>query len=233
VVRWIWVPGLGAALSSVGFGAIAAFGSLLFADQHWTPVWLAFSAYAVTLIAARLMFGHLPDKIGGARVALMFVLVETSGLVAMWLASACWVAAVGAALTGFGYSLVFPALGVEAVRRAPAEGRGVAMGAYTACLDLALGVSGRVLGLVASWANLSAVFLASAAVVFCAVGISLRLRHARQLDGPANSLLCRTAFRPFRSDRPRAPEPQPSKTEATAVFAAECQTSPDLKKLDY
>jgi predicted MFS family arabinose efflux permease len=141
----------------------------------------------VALIAARLMFGHLPDKIGGARVALMFVLVETSGLVAMWLASACWVAVVGAALTGFGYSLVFPALGVEAVRRAPAEGRGVAMGAYTACLDLALGVSGRVLGLVASWANLSAVFLASAAVVFCAVGISLRLRHARQLDGPANS----------------------------------------------
>jgi hypothetical protein len=28
---------------------------------------------------------------------------------------------------------------VEAVRRAPLEGRGLAMGAFTACLDLALG----------------------------------------------------------------------------------------------
>jgi MFS family permease len=139
VVKRIWLPGLGAALSSVGFGTIAAFSSLLFADHGWTPVWLAFSAYAVALIVARLAFGHLPDRIGGARVALLFSLVEVIGLALMSFASTGSVAALGAALTGFGYSLVFPALGVEAVRRAPAEGRGVAMGAYTACLDLALG----------------------------------------------------------------------------------------------
>ena len=68
VVKRIWLPGFGAALGSVGFGAIAAFSSLLFADHGWTPVWLAFSAYAVALIVARLAFGHLPDRIGGARV---------------------------------------------------------------------------------------------------------------------------------------------------------------------
>ena len=64
-------------------------------------------------------------------------------------------AATGAALTGFGYSLVFPGFGVEAVRLAPPESRGVAMGAYTACLDIALGVSGPVLGLIASGAGLA------------------------------------------------------------------------------
>ncbi len=172
VLSRIWVPGLGAALSSVGFGAIAAFGSLLFAVHHWTPVWLPFSSYAVALIVARVAFGHLPDRIGGARVALLFVMVETVGLAAMWLASAPWVAAIGAASTGFGYSLVFPALGVEAVRRAPDESRGVAMGAYTACLDLALGVSGPVLGFVAGSAGFNAMFLASALVVLGAAVIA-------------------------------------------------------------
>ena len=108
VVRRIWLPGLGAALSSVGFGAIAAFSSLLFADHGWTPVWLAFSAYALSLIIARLAFGHLPDRIGGARVALMFVVVEVIGLVLMSFASTGIIAAIGAALTGLGYSLVFP-----------------------------------------------------------------------------------------------------------------------------
>jgi MFS family permease len=165
-------------LSSVGFGAIAVFSSLLFADHHWTPVWLPFSAYAAALIAARLAFGHLPDRIGGARVALLYVLVETVGLAAMWLASAAWLAVVGAALTGFGYSLVFPALGVEAVRRAPAESRGVAMGAYTACLDIALGVSGPTLGLVASGAGLNAVFLVSALIVLCSAAIAVKLQQA-------------------------------------------------------
>jgi len=178
VVRKIWLPGLGAALSSVGFGAIAAFSSLLFADHGWTPVWLAFSAYAVSLIVARLMFGHLPDQIGGARVALLFSFVEVIGLTLMSFASSAPVAAVGAALTGFGYALVFPALGVEAVRRAPAEGRGVAMGAYTACLDVALGVSGPVLGAVASRTGLSAVFLVSAVVVLSAAAVALRLLRA-------------------------------------------------------
>lgn len=78
----------------------------------------------------------------------------------------------GAALTGFGYSLVFPALGVEAVRRAPAESGGVAMGAYTACLDIALRVSGPVLGAMASRTGLSAVFFVSAVVVLSAAVVS-------------------------------------------------------------
>jgi hypothetical protein len=76
-------------------------------------------------------------------------------------AAESFVATIGAALTGFGYAPVFPALGVEAVRRAPPESRGVAMGAYTACLDIALGVSGPVLGAIARRSGPSSVFLAS------------------------------------------------------------------------
>jgi hypothetical protein len=42
--------------------------------------------------------------------------------------------------TGFGYSLVYPGFDVEAVHRAPPQSRGLAMGAYTAFLDLAPGL---------------------------------------------------------------------------------------------
>jgi predicted MFS family arabinose efflux permease len=96
----------------------------------------------------------------------------------MGLASSAGTAAAGAALTDLGYSLVFPGLGVEAVRRAPPESRGVAMGAYTACLDLALGVSGPALGLVAGKAGVSAVFLVSALIVLGAATIAVRLLRA-------------------------------------------------------
>lgn len=75
---------------------------------------------------------------------------------------------------GLVYSLVYAGFGVVAVRRAPPESRGLAMGASTACLDLALGVAGPAPGLVASWAGLSAAFLASAAVVLGAAGVALR-----------------------------------------------------------
>ena len=74
-----------------------------------------------------------------------------------------------------GYSLVYPAFGVEAIRRAPRESRGLAMGSYTAFLDLSLGLTGPALGLVAGRAGLSAVFLASTAVVLCAGLVAVTL----------------------------------------------------------
>jgi MFS family permease len=78
----------------------------------------------------------------------------------------------GAALTGFGYSLVYPGLGVEAVRRVPAQSRGLAMGAYTAFLDVALGFGTPALGLLASVAGLGEVFMASAVAALCAAPIA-------------------------------------------------------------
>ncbi|MCW2239841.1 arabinose transporter [Azospirillum canadense] len=178
VVGAVWMPGVGLALSSIGFGAITAFIALLFVDRGWSPAWLAFSAFAVAFIVARVLFGHLPDRLGGAQVALVSVLIEATGQALIWLAPRPGLALVGAALTGFGYSLVYPGFGVEAVRHAPAQSRGLAMGAYTAFLDLALGIASPALGLVASGAGLGSVFLVSTLVVLGAAVIAGRLLMA-------------------------------------------------------
>jgi MFS family permease len=177
VLGAVWLPGSGSALSTVGFGAMIAFSSLLSAERGWNPVWLSFSAFAIALVAARLFFGHAPDKLGGAEVALGSVFVEAAGLALIWFASTSAVAAAGAALTGFGYALVYPGLGVEAVRRAPPQNRGLAMGAYTVFLDVALGFGSPALGLTASWAGLSSVFLASAIIVLGTAGVAAWLLH--------------------------------------------------------
>ncbi|XFF02247.1 MFS-type transporter, putative yfcJ (plasmid) [Bradyrhizobium guangxiense] len=177
VFRQIWVPGLGAALSAVGYGAVTTFSSLLFAERNWSPVWLAFTAYAVGLILARVAFGHLPDGIGGAKAALYSIVVEATGLTLSCFASSAALATLGAALTGAGYALVFPGFGAEVVGRASPDARGVAMGVYTAGPDFALGVSGPALGLIAGRLGLSAVFLVSAATVLLSVTVALRLLH--------------------------------------------------------
>ncbi len=175
VLGAVWLPGLGLALSSVGFGAITTFIVLLFARNGWTAAWIALTAVNVAFVFGRVLFGHLPDRVDGPRIALVCVLIEAAGQGLIWLAPSPVLAFAGAGLAGLGYSLVYPAFGVEAVGRVPAENRGLAMGAYTACLDLALGVSAPILGLVAGEAGLNAVFLASALIVLCATGIALRL----------------------------------------------------------
>jgi MFS family permease len=180
VVGTVWVSGVGLALSSLGYGAIMTFIMLLFAQHGWGQGWLALTGFSVAFIVARVFFGNLPDRIGGAKVALVCVLIEAAGLALIWLASGPRLALFGAIATGFGYSLVYPGFGVEAVRRAPPESRGLAMGAYTAFLDLALGVANPALGLVASGAGLRTVFLVSALVVMSAATIALRLHRSLQ-----------------------------------------------------
>ena len=158
----VWLPGFGSALSTLGFGAMIAFSALLSAQHGWTPVWLTFSAFAMALVAARLFLGHIPDMLGGARVALVCVFVEAAGLALIWFAPNPLLAAAGAALTGFGYSLVYPGLGIEAMKRVPSQSRGLAMGAYTVFLDVALGLGSPALGLLAGRAGVGSVFLSSA-----------------------------------------------------------------------
>ncbi len=64
------------------------------------------------------------------------------------------------------------------------------MGAYTAFLDLALGLANPALGLVASGAGLGAVFLVSTLVVLCAAAIAVPLLNAPALNTASRSEDC-------------------------------------------
>jgi len=175
VLGAVWEPGLGLALSSVGFGLVTAFIALLFAARDWGDSSLAFTAFGVAFIGARLGFGHLPDRIGGARVALVSVAIEAVGQLLIWGADTAPAAYLGAALTGFGYSLAFPAFGVEAVRRAPPQTRSLAMGAYVAFLDIALGITSPAAGAWAGAWGIGSVYLAGAVAVGLSLVVALRM----------------------------------------------------------
>jgi MFS family permease len=184
VVGAVWVPGLGSALGSVGFGAVTTFVALLFASRGWANGWLAYTAYAVAFILARIFFSHVADTLGGAKVALVCALIEAIGQALIWLSVRPEMALAGAALTGFGFSLVYPGFGVEAVLRVPAQSRGLAMGAYTAFLDLAQGLASPALGLLATGATLNVVFLASAVtVLFAAIVAAWLIAHPAPMEG--------------------------------------------------
>jgi predicted MFS family arabinose efflux permease len=184
VIGAVWIPGFGSALGSVGFGAVTTFVALLFATRGWANGWLAYTAYAVAFILARVFFSHVADRLGGAKVALVCALIEAIGQALIWLAVRPEMALAGAALTGFGFSLVYPGFGVEAVRHVPAQSRGLAMGAYTAFLDLAQGLASPALGLIATGAKLNVVFLASAVTVLGAALVAAWLMaHPATAEG--------------------------------------------------
>ena len=169
------MPGISLALSCVGFGAITTFLVLLYASHGWAPIWLPFSVLSGAFMVGRLTLGHLPDRIGGARVAFFCIVVEAFGQALIWLAPTPLIALIGVGLTGLSYSLVYPALAVEVLRRVAPQSRGIALGSYSAFYDLSLCIANPLLGLVAAGYGLRSVYLASTLIVTSAAIFTGRL----------------------------------------------------------
>lgn len=165
----IWKEGTGLALATAGFGVIAAFLSLAFAARGWSGAGLSLTAFGATYILARVAGGHLPDRIGGRIVALVSLPVEAVGLLLLAHAGTPTGALLGAAVAGLGFSLIFPALGIMAMRHVPPENRGLGLGAYIAFFDISLGITGPVAGGIAHALGYGAAFLAGATAVVLAL----------------------------------------------------------------
>ncbi|RYE72591.1 MAG: MFS transporter, partial [Oxalobacteraceae bacterium] len=90
----------------------------------------------------------------------------------------------------FGFSLVFPALGVEAVNLVPASSRGAAVGAYSLFIDMSLGITGPVAGAIAAGYGFSAIFLFAAVAACAGLGLTFYLyRQAASLAPPEDKLV--------------------------------------------
>jgi MFS family permease len=150
--------GAGLSLATLGFGAIAAFAALDFQTKGWPGAGLALAGFGAAYIVTRVLFGHWPDRFGGARIALISLVIEACGQALLWFAPAPAGAIAGAILTGAGFSLVFPSFGIEAVRHVSAANRGSALGAYAAFFDLGFALSGPVTGLFAGTFGYSSAF---------------------------------------------------------------------------
>ena len=176
VIGQILREGLGLMLQGVGLSGLTAFASLYFAARGWGYAGLVMTAFGIGFIFVRLVLGALPDRMSGYRVAFWSLVVEAMGQAMIWGASNEIVALAGALVTGVGCALVFPALGVEALKRVLPANRGSAMGAFVAFLDIAYGISGPVAGGIASQFGYAAVYLFGAA---CALSGAALVATAR------------------------------------------------------
>jgi len=181
----VWQAGLALALATTGFGAIASFLALYYSVRGWPGAGLGFAAFALGYIIVRLFFAGLPDRLGGIAVTVVSLLIEMLGQVILWLAGRAGWALTGAFLSGAGYSLIFPALGVEVMRRVSPQNRGLAVGAYIAFFDIGFALAGPVTGAIAAWFGYPAAFLAGALAAGAAIGLALSAATGNRLKaGP-------------------------------------------------
>jgi len=164
--------GLGLALGSVGFGVLATFITLDFAHRGWTGAAFALTLFGAFFVIARMLFNQTINRLGGYIVATACFSFELAGLLVLWLTHSEAMAFAGAALTGFGFSLIFPALGVEAVRHIPPQDKGTALGAYGVFMDFALMLIGPAAGAIISGFGYPPIYLFAGCSVLAALALT-------------------------------------------------------------
>jgi MFS family permease len=179
VLGLIWRPGLVLALATVPYAAMAAFLTLDYAAHGWPQAGTALLGFGAAYVLVRLVGSGLPDRLGAAPVAVGSLIFEAVGQVLLWCAPTPGMAVLGATLTGLGFSLVFPAMGVLATRSVPPEQRGRAVGNFIAFADIALGVTGPVVGFATQWFGIPAAFLVGAGATCAALCLLPSLRLGR------------------------------------------------------
>lgn len=168
--------GMGLALSGVSYSVLATFVTLFYAHRGWSGAALCLTGFGLGFIAARVLFIKTIPHFGGFPVAIASLLTEAVGMILLWQAVAPWMALTGAAIGGLGLSLVFPAIGVEAVKRVPEFNRGTALGIYTAFSDVSFFLVGPIAGAIIGWFGYASAFLFALICAFGALGIVMVLK---------------------------------------------------------
>ncbi|GAB6387954.1 MFS transporter [Stutzerimonas marianensis] len=164
-------PGLSLALATIGYGTLTAFIALYYDTRGWDGAAWCLTAFAFAFIGTRLLFPNLINRVGGYTVAVACLVVEILGLVMLWLAEAPGFALAGSALTGCGLSLLYPALGVGVVSRVGVANRSSGLSVFAMFFDLALGLSGAIMGALATYIGMQSIFLGAGAMALVGLAI--------------------------------------------------------------
>jgi MFS family permease len=151
-------PGVALFLANVGYATLAGFVILHLDDLGVGGGAAVFTAFATTVVLARIALSWLPDRVGPRRTAAAAGVLQAIGLALIAVTGGLPLAIAGALVMGTGFSLSFPSLAVLVVERVDEDRRGAAMGGFTAFFDLGVGLGAPLAGAISAVAGYPTAF---------------------------------------------------------------------------
>jgi MFS family permease len=166
---------------SLTYGSIVSFLSLFAQKQGISNPGIFFTVFAVTLILVRALAGKLSDRKGRKFVIIPGMVLIAAGLGVLSTASTLNSFLVAALLYGLGFGLVHPSLMALLVDMVGDEGRGAAMGTFTAAFDLGIGAGSILLGLVLQYFGFQVMYTLSGLIVLSGAVLLILFKGRRQM----------------------------------------------------
>lgn len=162
-LRPLWFIGAGFAMGLAAYFVFLK--TYLLESPELGTMGMFFTAYAVSAVALRVLFGWVPERLGMIPVLIPSLLLGGAGLLVLALATGPAHLIGAAVLCGVGHGFAFPIISALVVTRARPEERGSAIALFTALFDLGLLLGGPSFGLAVKLAGYPWTFTFAGALV--------------------------------------------------------------------
>jgi predicted MFS family arabinose efflux permease len=179
-----WFPAMLTLLINLGYGTIVTFIVIFGEERGIDQIFLFYLCNAILASLSRPIAGKWFDNHGPVGLVMVTIFITFMGMWVLSLAHSNMMIALAGVLFGVGFGSLIPTLQSWTLSQTPANRRGVANGMFFSSIDLGIGVSGLIFGLLAQFVEIATLFQISslfmAAAFILTIFAGRRTKEARQ-----------------------------------------------------
>nr|WP_240628750.1 MFS transporter [Bacillus salacetis] len=175
-------PALITVIATFGYGSIVTFIVIFGEERGIDQIFLFYLFNAIMASLSRPIAGKWFDEKGPIGLVLFCTAVTFVGMWVLSFAHSNLLIIIAGVLFGVGFGSLIPTLQSWVLSKTPANRRGVANGMFFSSIDLGIGLSGLVFGVLAQFVETGTLFQISSAFLLIAMVLTIKEARGRKLQ---------------------------------------------------
>lgn len=184
-----WFPSMLTLLISLGYGAIVTFIVIFGEERGIDQIFLFYLFNAIMASLSRPIAGKWFDQRGPIGLVILTIFITFIGMWVLSFAHSNFMIAAAGVLFGVGFGSLIPTLQSWTLSKTPANRRGVATGMFFSSIDLGIGLSGLVFGVLAQFVEIGTLFQISSVFMVAAFILTIvEWRRTKEVHQPKEAI---------------------------------------------
>ncbi|MBT2662102.1 MFS transporter [Bacillus sp. ISL-45] len=173
-----WFPAFVTLMVCLGYGAIVTFIVIFAEERQIDQIFFFYLFNAILASFSRPVAGKWFDRKGPRGLVIVTIAITFTGMWVLSFAHSNFAIAIAGVLFGIGFGSLIPTLQSWTLSMTPSNRRGVANGMYFSSIDLGIGISGFVFGVMAQYVSIGALFQFSS--LFLVIALIMTIMEGRK-----------------------------------------------------
>jgi len=176
-----WFPAFITIIINLGYGSVVTFIVIFGQERGIEQIFLFYIFNAIMATLARPIAGKWFDEKGPFALVLLCTFMTFIGMWVLSFAHSSLLIAIAGVLFGVGFGCLIPTLQSWALLMTPAKRRGVANGMIFSSIDLGIGLSGIIFGVLAQFVDTASIFRIASLFLIVAIALVLIMERKKRI----------------------------------------------------